>query len=357
MLQSGKMNFVVDGQFGSTGKGLIASYLARKYDVKHVASCNLPNAGHTAVNEKGEDYISKAMPVCGILNKWYDQNVELWLGPTGGFTIDRLFYELKECCMNTKRDMPRIHIHPRCGVVTEAHAEQEGIATKHIASTMQGSGSMLAEKVMRGSNVRLARDYAELKPYVDFVFEDNVHMKLDMKNTFLFEGAQGFSLGINHGHSYPTCTSRECTALQGAADMGINASQIGEVIMVIRPYPIRVGNVIENNEQVGYSGDWYPDSVETSFEEINAPIELTTVTKRPRRIATFSWIEVVRAAKINGATQIALNFANQLDPSCFGGGDPNQSVVAFINEVENKTGLPVTLVGTGPRIDHVLTHV
>jgi adenylosuccinate synthase len=64
--------------------------------------------------------------------------------------------------------------------------------------------------------------------------------------------------------------------------------------MAIRTFPIRVGNVD------GYSsGDWYPDQHEVSWEEIERAPELTTVTQRVRRIATFSMIQFIDACYAN----------------------------------------------------------
>lgn len=183
--------------------------------------------------------------------------------------------------------------------------------------------------------------------------------------TALHEGSQGFSLCINHGSHYPFCTSRSTTALQNVADMGIPPKHVGDVILVIRPAPIRVGNVIEDGKTVGYSGDCYPDHKETTWAEIakaaGAPEEvtkgeLTTVTKRLRRVFTFSNMQLIEAAAINGATQIALNFANYIDWSCYCTNDWSrlpQKVLDFIDKIEDLTGIPVTIVGTGPRNDHV----
>jgi adenylosuccinate synthase len=59
---------------------------------------------------------------------------------------------------------------------------------------------------------------------------------------------------------------------------------------------------------------------------------------------------------VNGATKIALNFANYIDYDCFGCNDYGKlpaKVKDFITRVEDITKLPVTVVGTGPQVDHV----
>tara|TARA_R100001244_G_scaffold25113_4_gene25682 strand:- start:118620 stop:119747 length:1128 start_codon:yes stop_codon:yes gene_type:complete len=370
-MQRSKVNFIVDGQWGSCGKGLIAGYLAEKHKVNVCSTNNMPNAGHTMVLEDGTKFISKILPVTAFLNT-VGQRSNILIGPGAGFCLDRLFMEIERCGL----DEEDVLIHPRAMVVTQEHAAAErgdssGVSTKHIASTMQGCGTARAEKIMRGAHVELARDFDVLKGLVTnngdewFTLVHNI-LKGD-KTMWLHEGSQGFSLGMNHGSHYPQCTSRECTTAREIADMGISHQKVGDVYLVIRPFPIRVGNVIEDGKEVGYSGDCYDDQEEISWADLKAQSgypadfdlkELTTVTKRLRRCFTYSDFQVRMAAEINGATKIALNFANYLDYSIFQTSGNNikdlpDKVRDFIAMIEDQTGLPVTLVGTGPGNNHV----
>ena len=61
-------------------------------------------------------------------------------------------------------------------------------------------------------------------------------------------------------------------------------------MMTVRTFPIRVGNIVDETGQVlGYSGGVYPDQQEMTWEDFpNVAPERTTVTKRIRRIFTFS---------------------------------------------------------------------
>lgn len=358
-MKFGKFNIVVDGQWGSCGKGLIAGYLARKYNVDVASTNNLPNAGHTLVMDEGEKFVSKILPVSTFLNK-FGQNVQSYIGPGAGFFLDRLMSEAEECATKSFR------VHPRTMVVQDRHAEIERSATKHIASTMQGSGAVQVDRLMRGADVKLARDFDELNDYVSEDWISEVHQKLN-KSMWLHEGSQGFSLGMLHGSHYPHCTSRECTTAREMKDMGFAPQQIGDVYVVIRPYPIRVGNVVEDGKQVGYSGDVYPGQTELEWSEIKAwsgyPVdydlhEMTTVTKRLRRVFTFSMDQVRKACLVNGATKLALNFANYLDYECYGTNGRilrrlPVEVRKFIDRLEDELGIPVALVGTGPKINHV----
>lgn len=378
-MQNGRFNIVTDGQWGSCGKGLITTALADRYRPDLISTTNMANAGHTAVWNDGRKFIAKALPSASALTKWTKDsepyNPYIVLGPSCAFHLDRLLEEIAEC------EITNLIIHDRAGVITDDHRIRETdleSGTKHIASTMQGCGAFLADKVMRRKDLRLARDYPELQQYsvskdhneLRDLSEDNAFpIVLDnlMRNgkTMLHEGSQGFSLDINHGSHYPQCTSRGTTSTQYVADMGIRPQAIGDIYLVIRPFPIRVGNVTDGDKVVGYSGDAYPGQSELSWQEVairaNAPKEiadneLTTVTKRLRRVFEFSDQQLREAAVVNGATKIALNFANYIDWSCYGENDYDNlptKVTDFIAKCEDVAGIPVTIVGTGPQNNHV----
>ena len=66
MIENGKVNYLIDGQWGSTGKGKLAGYLYSKYPELTIAiSDNMPNAGHTFTRD-GKNFIFKALPT-GVL--------------------------------------------------------------------------------------------------------------------------------------------------------------------------------------------------------------------------------------------------------------------------------------------------
>lgn len=367
MLQRGRFNVVVDGQFGSTGKGKIAAYLARTNRPKFISTTNGPNAGHVAVSGDRQ-FLSKILPASAIHDAEMGGATTYIIGAGAIFFVDRLLEEIKL----TGVPRSRVWIHERAMVVTPEHKAIEQSATKHLASTMQGTAAAVVDKIMRKEGVKLARDYPELS---DMIFKDHMASRLfdELKTgaVIMHEGSQGFSLGINHGHSYPTCTSRECSSTQMLADMGLPAKSMGNVILVIRPYPIRVGNVVENGVQLGYSGDVYPDQKEITWAQVaseaGAPEEvtkgeLTTVTKRLRRVFTFSMEQLKQAVRVNGVTHIALNFANYIDWKCFGmGGDIDAynalptKVKQFVSRIENELGVPVPLIGTGPDEAHLIS--
>jgi adenylosuccinate synthase len=390
-VHTGKLNIVTDGQWGSTGKGLINSALAMKTKPEVLSTTNMANAGHTAVNDAGEAFVAKALPSSAALVKWCpDYKPAIFVGASAAFNLQQLLKEGKET-----NSSELICIHPRAGVITDEQRQRESgdsaDSTKHIASTMQGCGTFLSDKILRKPTTMLARDYAELKDHVtrspfQVVRErllagakdykslpmdgtnNKVRDLIDVLNaggTILHEGSQGFSLDINHGSHYPNCTSRSTTAIQNLADLGLPPYTLGDIYLVIRPYPIRVGNVIEAGKTVGYSGGHYDDNEETTWSEVAAACgappevmagELTTVTKRLRRVFTFSAQQLEEAVLCNGATKLALNFANYIDWSCVGTNDPGRlttKVLDFIKRIEDIARIPVTVVGTGPQLNHV----
>jgi adenylosuccinate synthase len=79
--------------------------------------------------------------------------------------------------------------------------------------------------------------------------------------------------------------------------------------------------------------------------------EVAAGTGRDRRSAPFDFDLAKKTAKINGATQAAMTKLDVIYPSCKGArkfDDLSKDAKDFIKEVEKRTGIPVTLIGTGP---------
>lgn len=338
----GKFNVVLDSAWGSSGKGKICSYLAKQFNVTDSSSCNMPNAGHT-VEVDGQRHVYKVLPAASHFG------ADSWLGP--GAVIDEMQLA-KEIAFGKTGP---VYVHERAGVLLEKHAQLERVKLNKISSTMQGSGACLTEKLMREGELWGQQPRGGLsgmtfrKQYFDAM----------QKGLMLHEIAQGWGLSIDHGTHYPHCTSRNCGVGRALDDMAIPANQLGDVYLVCRTYPIRVGNT-----QDGYSGGWLDDQVELSWEEIErrtglyglAQKELTTVTKRVRRVATFSWKLLEDCAKHNGATKIFLTFAEYLDIRAEKVRRWIQlpyAVREFAHEIEDATNVRVVGVSTGPDVDDV----
>ena len=299
-----KVDLVIDLQFGSTGKGLIAGYLAEtnKYDT--VINANMPNAGHTYVNTEGRVWMHKVLP-----NGIVSPNLRrVMIGAGSVFSIDQLMKEI-----DGSKDIlagKEIVIHPNAVILQDEHRELEQANLSKISSTMQGSMAALAEKMMRNPERNptakgYVDEYGEGAEIWGMVCTHDYWNKCLMEaKSILAEGAQGFSLGLNQ-RFWPYCTSRDCTPARFLADMAIPHGMLNKVIGTARMHPIRVGNTSD-----GYSGDVYPDQVETTWEELGVETELTTVTKRPRRVFTFSMQQMRDALFECQPDEIFLNFCN-----------------------------------------------
>lgn len=368
-MQSGKFNCIVDSAHGSSAKGAASTRLVSIYNVPNVSSCNYPNAGHTAVMGD-KKFISKCLPTPAFLNMIGTSKPRLWLGPNSGFFADQYKKEILET--GYRHDEPIIH--ERAAIVTDRHIAMEspgGLqSTEYISSTMSGSGAAYAEKAMRRAEVITARKVG-LHTEAPMRFMHRVREELAAGHTFMHEVSQGFALSVNHGTHYPTCTFRDCTSQQAWADFCLTPDLIGDVYLNVRSYPIRVGSNYRDGIQVGYSGDFCDDQIETTWEKIAADAEFppdeaaqlaererTTVTKKIRRVATQSWTLLADSAKATGATKLILNFPQYIHWSSYrvrGGKEVvktlHPKVREYMDKMEEVTNLPLVMVGTSAEHD------
>lgn len=312
-----KVDLVIDLQFGSTGKGLICGYLGETGDYDTCITANMPNAGHTYINRAGTKFMTKVLPASFI-----GPNItQVLIGPGAVFSLDRLKEE-----MAWLRTDQTLRIHPNAMVLTPEHRKKEE-KLDHIGSTRQGSAAAVIEKMMRSSNVPIARalKHTEFSQYIASHSEWKI--RLESSTGILAEGSQGFSLGINT-QFYPYTTSRDCSPAAFLSNMGIPIPMLDMVIGTCRTLPIRVG---------GTSGDCYPDQEELSWDELDLTPELTTVTKRERRIFTYSKMQIEEACWHCAPDLVFLNFANYVEKHYV------ENIVAHIDEMST-----VRWVGFGP---------
>ena len=228
-----------------------------------------------------------------------------------------------------------------------------------------------------------------LKPQV----QDTTYLLHDLLNNskrLLFEGANAALLDVDHG-THPFVTSSSCTTLGIPAGTGIPGSRIGEVIGVVKAYTSRVGN--------GHMPTELFNDLGQRIRERGR--EYGTTTGRPRRIGWLDLVAVKYAAMISGATAIALTLLDVLSgldeiSVCVGYTDATGATTtrftpdaeatkenkpiyrtfpgfteditairsrsalpanarAYIEFIEEFTGVPVRLIGVGP--DRVQTIV
>lgn len=328
-----KADVIVDLQFGSTGKGLIAGFLSKTGVYDTVVSANMPNAGHTFIDSNGRKWVHKALPSGIFVSK------NVMIGPGSVFDPERLRKEIEESSDYLMGK--RIMIHEAAGMLCADHRDREAATLSHISSTMQGSAACLTDKIQRKPHT-IIRDCMEVMAYYDLAqFVVPQHEFLGVLNEaegILVEGSQGYSLGLSAGF-YPYCTSRECTAARVLADCGVPAPMLKDVIGVARVHPIRVGNTADGN-----SGPCYHDQQELTWEQLGVVPETTTVTGRIRRVFSFSEQQIAEAIIANGVSHIFLNFANYDIPLA-------KDVVRIIDAACIDHGAPgshVSMIGVGP---------
>lgn len=333
---------IVDLQFGSTGKGLLAGYLARRLHPDGVVCAFGPNAGHTFIDGTGRKFVHVMMPM-GALSP---EIKTVFIGPGAVVHPDILLEE--HLALKALGYQYQLVIHEAAAVVQQRHRDAE-VVLGQIGSTQKGTGACAAEKIRRlplyvdrsgyAHTTTIARDVLRDTPLEGYVVPVAEYNDLiDNIKVLQIEGAQGFSLGINSGF-YPYCTYRDCSIWQLLADCAIPRqfvnSEIGcamEVYGTARTYPIRVNN------KTGSSGPGYHDQEEISWEDVQKEPELTTVTKLPRRIFTFSEEQIKQAVRANVVDYMFLNFANY----CQDGNELDR----IVKLVEKHA--PVGWIGTGP---------
>lgn len=331
---------IVDGQYGSTGKGVLAAFLAKEAITRGVqfnaSFCNAgPNSGHTFYHGD-EKHVLKQLPTFGVASHLLGNTMPIIL--TAGAIID-------PAILNAEADRYpdlSIFVHPNAAVIMpeDREAEHSG-SIAAVAGTRSGTGAALARKVHRdphavvGANRHLFRGNITVSaPLV----EDQ--LRSWKANRLFNEVSQGFSLGVNQ-QFYPKCTSRECTVSQSLADASLPPHSSTKTYMSVRTYPIRVGNVDGHS-----SGDWYPDQHEITWQELGVAAELTTVTKRERRVATFSAEQFYDAAFTNDPDFVFLNFVNYLPE-----GEENDLVHNILSACRTRhRGM---LISTGPKSSDV----
>lgn len=301
-MKTGKLSMILDGQFGSTGKGLIAAVIAENCHIDIAVARLSPNAGHTFYHND-KKYVSKLIPVAGIMQ----ENSTIFLSQGCVIDTDILLKEISEYDISHDR----IVIHPRAAVITEQDKEEEsrkgGLST--IASTLSGAGAARASKIMRKNPLAAGTPCLQRYIHPDF----SLQRLLDEDCSALCETGQGFDLSINVGLDYPHCTSIDVIPSAVLADCGLHPKYLGNIMMTVRTFPIRVGNILhEDGSVLGHSGPVYDDSIEMQWEDLKITPELTTITQRVRRVFSFSHKQYERAISAIQPTHVFLNFINYL---------------------------------------------
>ena len=330
---------VVGGQYGSEGKGKVTHWLAREQRAQYAIRVGGPNSGHTVV-ENGRRVVLRHLPTPVLIDG------VIGVVPAGAYLdVDVLLREVEE----TGLTKDRLLIHPSAVVIDDSMRADERKAglVEGIASTGQGVGGAVAQRAMRRSSVMFAGGTKSLRGFVRPDLDRILASALAQGERVVVEGTQGFGLSILHGGHYPYATSRDTSAAGALSEAGLSPREVDRVALTLRTFPIRVG---------GNSG---PLPLETTWEAIARDCgagadltEFTTVTGRPRRVASFHDDAVLRAIRANRPDLVFLNHVDYFDYRIHE--EPNITELAAhrISELELRLGLKIDHVGSGPSPYH-----
>jgi adenylosuccinate synthase len=352
-LQDGKASVLLDGQFGSTGKGLAAAYVYEQLE-KDVDWGNVvcttnaaPNAGHTTVTKDGYKFVTFHMPTMGVLAK--ESKIVLNAGAI--IDIDVLIDEVN----NLGVDPNRVYIHQNAAVITQDDKEVEKVKSSSqtkIASTQKGVGAALSAKVARSGHV--AHSYGwKLRNHGFKIIDRDLNFWAEDNYAIMVETPQGMGLSLNNGF-YPYCTSREVSVSQSLSDAGLHPRMLHRTLMTMRTFPIRVGNIVDDEGKlVGWSGPVYDDQEELSWDDFpGVEPERTTVTKRVRRIFSFSQKQYYESLLRLQPDYVHVGFCDYLRDK-----DTFKEFVKTITTIEDVAGIGAHKVYSfGPSTNDVLTY-
>jgi hypothetical protein len=412
----GKLTAALDGGAGSSGKGKLGSFLCEHADNWHFA-CNtfMPQAGHWVRLDDGRKFFYQTFNSCAYLADRYDK---LYIGPGATIELPAFWREVEQ----NNIPLRKIGISPVTAILQDIDTGYErgacdfegeplcnrltGGPLAATGSTRHGCGANRARRSVRHQRARYARDVDELSQCLCNV-SGEIMMRLESGQAGLLEIAQGFQLSYLLPNMFPHTTSRNCTVAAGLDDLMVPPYYAGNVVLNFRTFPIRINNNTYQDTETGNpltwtevtskalsggheppfskqllesvgimvvegsSGPCYPDQQELSWEELTNLIgspepvsELTSVTKLPRRVFTFSRQnveEAVRHNRANGKVYLSLNFANYVDYSLTGRRVKGMSGVPENSPLhdwlrQNLDGYldKLKFIGTGARTDDMI---
>jgi adenylosuccinate synthase len=319
---------IVGGFWGDEGKGKIVSYLALKDKVDVCVRTGSVNAAHTVWVES-KRYALHMVPSAFVYEK-----CRLLIGAGANVHVAKFLEEVE--LTNVKN---RIGVDYQASIIEEKHSEQDRTSAhlKGLGTTGWGVGPAIEERVRR--TAKLAKDIAELKPYLTDVAAE-ANNAIDSGKRVLLEGTQGVMLSLFYG-TYPYVTGRDTSASAICSEAGVGPTKVDEVLIVFKSFMTRVGAGPLPGELLK------EEAVKRGWFEVAAG------TGRERRSAPFNFEIAKRAVMLNGATQIALTKLDVVYPKCKGARKYDElppEAKEFVREIERQLGIPVVLIGTGQEV-------
>lgn len=375
-LEEGKVAIgPIDLYWGSSGKGKFNGLIANVEKPDFAIAHNSIQASH--VYKNGDfTYKFTHLPTSVI-----NPETVVVIGAGAMVNLAQLEKEINDWNLSPMR----LCIHPNVGVITNDHVALEQLENQYMASTMTGAGAAAAAKLRRKAGVQTISDFPVFKEYIFNTYE-LINGWLDCGWRGILETAQGVDLSIDHGmvrrgsggnvlKAYPYTTYRNIDPLSFAGMSGIGKRHIGKIIANVRVNPIRVGDgsnsEVDGNSGVSldgaYSGDHYDDQKEITWEQLTKQsgskvplMEMTSLTKRKRRVFTFSQKQHRHTTMIVQPDVFLLNFVNYIDANSLGARGKMTlveireayplvfSAVYMIENNQHWAGPRVVFLGTGP---------
>lgn len=331
---------VVGAQWGDEGKGKVVDWLTEK--VQGVVRFNGGhNAGHTLVIN-GNKTVLRLIP-SGVMHA----HVKCYIGNGAVVSPEALLREIDDLKSHGVDAENRVFVSGQCPLVLPYHialdhAREAALGDKKIGTTGRGIGPAYEDKIARRAlhvkdlcdpegfaakvranceliNFLLVNFYKAEAVDVEKMINETLAMApritskiCDVSHTlnklmadgeqFLFEGAQGTMLDIDHG-TYPFVTSSNTVAGFASPGAGIGPQKLNYILGITKAYCTRVG-----------SGP-FPTEL---FDEVGAEIakrgnEFGAVTGRPRRCGWFDGAVLRRSVEWNGLSGLAVMKLDVLD--------------------------------------------
>jgi adenylosuccinate synthase len=317
---------IVGAFWGDEGKGKIISYLALKDKLDFCVRTGSVNAAHTVWME-GKRYALHMVPAAFLHEK-----CRLLIGAGANVHVAKFLEEVE-----LTKVKERIGVDQQASIIEEKHAVQDRTSAhlKGLGTTGWGVGPAIEERVRR--TAKIAKEIPELQPFLADVATE-INKGIDSGKKVLLEGTQGFMLSLFYG-TYPYVTGRDTGAAAICSEAGVGPTRVDDVLIVYKSFMTRVGAGPlpgEVTKEEAIKRGWF---------------ETAAGTGRDRRSAPFNFELAEKTAKINGATQAAVTKLDSMFPKCQGARKfdaLSNEAKQFIKEVENRTGTPVVLIGTGP---------
>jgi adenylosuccinate synthase len=345
MTTNNKLIVVYGGQYGSEGKGDVCEYITRVELAKEerpifAIRVGGANAGHSFIDIDGVERVTQQLPVAAFVNL----RVIPVLG--AGAVIHPGVLE-KELLDLARVGGKPVLIDEKAVVTTQDDIDSEAELKTSIGSTGKGVGKTTSDKVMRkattfgewiNSDCPIAK---RIKYWVSVQVCDTTSLLAESSDSVhLLECAQGFRLSLNAVGYYPYCTSRDCGPDAQLSSAGLTTRMYDEtdVVCVLRTFPIRVGG---NSGPLPNESTW-EDLADTYGEHIKP--EMTTVTKKVRRVGKWNAAEVQDTIRKTKPNRIFLQFMDYLIPE----GDVYKLANAAAEYEQDCLGVPITNLGIGP---------